>query len=124
MDNIARCLDQIEKLKRVATGEDAAYVARSRIGRLILNVMRLVCNAVDIEPPSRPGPMLEPAGADEQLRYLIRICNHVNETAKTITQPSEPLDERWKSGWSALQSDLAELEECLLAMNMKSLKRG
>lgn len=124
MDNINRCLDQIEKVRQVGNKEEVAYVARSRIGRLILTALHLICKTLDIAPPRRPGPMQVPIGANEQLRYLIEICNHLNETAKSITQPSEPLDERWKSGWSELQSDLIKLEENLIVMKMNSLKKS
>ena len=122
MNNINLCLDQIKKVQQVGSEEEVAYVARSRIGRLILNVLRLICKTVDASPPNRPGPIQVPLGADEHLRSLINICNHLNETAKTITQPSEPLDERWRAGWSELQSDLIMLEKSLTQMKMKSLK--
>ena len=117
MSDIARCLQQIEKVKRVAAGVEVAYVARSRLGRLILTATRLVCGVAGIAPPDRPGPMLEPNRLNEELQFLVIACNRLNETAKTITQPSEPLDERWRSGWSTLLSDMAEVEQCLLAMS-------
>ena len=46
MNDIARCLRQIDKVKEVAEGETTPYAARSRIARLTLDATRLVCSAL------------------------------------------------------------------------------
>ena len=123
MSDIARCLKEIDKVKRVAAGVEAAYVARSRLGRLVLSVTRLVCNRLDIPAPDRPGHLSVPDRTNEEVRILIDVCNRLHETAKTITQPSEPLDERWRSGWSVLLGELAELERQLQLCVMNLSRR-
>jgi hypothetical protein len=47
---------------------------------------------------------------------VIACCNRILDVAKTITQPSEPLDERWRSGWANLLTELDELETRLRAL--------
>lgn len=41
------------------------------------------------------------------------ILGGLTETAKTITQPSESLDKRWRAGWATLMSELVDLEKKL-----------
>lgn len=117
MNEITRCLREIDKVKRVAAGVEVAYVARSRLGRLILSVTRLVCNRLDIETPDRPVRLSVPDTANQELQMLVDVCNRLNETVKTISQPSEPLDQRWRSGWSVLLEEVAELEGQLQLMH-------
>jgi len=123
MSDITRCLCEINKVKRVAAGVEVAYVARSRLGRLILSVTRLICNQLGMPSPDRPGRLSVPDTVSEEVRVLVDVCNRLNEKAKTITQPSEPLDERWRSGWSVLLGELAALEEQLQLINEGALTR-
>ena len=113
MNNIKRCLNEIEKVKKVAAGEDAAYVARSRLGRLILNVTNIIACKNGMPLYERPGRVEVPRKSTFGIRKLAKACNNLNDTAKTITQPSEPLDDRWKTGWCMLLNELHELEKCL-----------
>src|SRR5438128_1753728 len=112
MTTIDRCITEINQVKRVAMGEEVAYVARSRIGRLLLDVASLIATQVGIELPDIPQPIWVPKDAPASSKRIAVACNKVLDVAKTITQPSEPLDERWRSGWRALliQLDCLEVE--------------
>ncbi len=67
-------------------------------------------------PPDTPVRLAVPDTADDELHLLASICNRINETAKTITQPSEPLDERWREGWTSLLTELDRLERQLIVV--------
>lgn len=113
MKEIDNCIRQIVKIRLVAQGEEVAYVARSRLGRLVLGVGQLVCKISGISVPDRPGRLTVPEDASSDVRGLVNLCNQLNDTAKTLVQPSEPLDERWRTGWSELMAKLDDLEHHL-----------
>lgn len=119
MSEIKRCLKQIEDVRAVASGMESAYVARSRLGRLILSVTRTICKIAGLDPPDKPGPISVCTTENGSLVALMEICNALNEIAKTITQPSEPLDVRWKAGWSTLLSYLNDMEQRLMLLEEK-----
>jgi hypothetical protein len=116
MSSVARCLREIDRIRNVARGVDAAYVARSRLNRLILKVARLACEAGAMPPPDRPARLVQPVVCSDELRELITTCNQLLDRSKTITQPSEPLDDRWRQGWADLLADLLRLETSLLRL--------
>lgn len=110
------CLRQLGEVRQVATGAEVAYVARSRVARLILNVTRLAAVQARVPLPDRPLRIDPPGDDSPSHRGLVACCNRILDTAKTITQPSEPLDERWRSGWAALLTELDDLESRLRAL--------
>jgi hypothetical protein len=110
------CLRQINEVKKVASGAELAYVARSRVARLILNTARFAAGRAGVAVPDRPTRLEAPAAASPSGRGVIACCNRILDVAKTITQPSEPLDERWRSGWANLLTELDELETRLRAL--------
>ena len=57
MINIEHCLQEVAKIRDVAQGVDAAYVARSRIGRLTLALAQIVAKKARMSVPDRPGPI-------------------------------------------------------------------
>ncbi len=116
MKEVDNCLRQIAKIHLVARGEDEAYVARSRLGRLVLGIARLVGKISGGPTPNRPCRLTTPKNAIKEIQTLVRLCNKLNDTAKTLVQPSEPLDERWRTGWSELLVDLNKIEQHLQAM--------
>ncbi len=124
MNDVTKCLKEIEKIRGVAAGSEVAYVARSRIARLVLSVTCLVCSQLGMPEPDRPGHIVLPKCASDHDRLLATICNRLTATAKTITQPSEPLDDRWRSGWSLLSSELDALEHQLRSMQEASLVKS
>lgn len=93
MKNVDRILRQIRKIREVAAGEALPYVGRSRIGRLVFVLNELV--------------------ADDQTDAIAKVGRRIQDVAKTVCQPSEPLDTRWRRGWSDLLLELDRLESLL-----------
>ena len=107
---IDKCIRHIHKVREVADGVEVAYVARSRISRLTLTLIQLVAKNCGLKMPDCPCPICLPEDASELSKELAHICNRLFDASRTLCQPSEPLDERWRSGWSMLLSDLNKLE--------------
>lgn len=116
MKEIDSCLKQIAKVRMVAREEEVAYVARSRLGRLVLSLSRVVGKMSNGQIIDRPCRLIVPGDAPAEVQTLARLCNSLHETAKTLVQPSEPLDERWKAGWSELLADIDLVERQLELM--------
>ena len=89
-------LRQIVKIREVALGRALPYVGRSRIGRLVHGLATRTEKAT--------------GGVDPQLGL---ISKRIQDIAKTICQPSEPLDSRWRDGWAELLVELDRLEALL-----------
>lgn len=113
MNDIARCLRQIDKVKEVAEGQTTPYAARSRIARLTLDATRLVCSALGMPKPDRPSALSKPVDADAELARVVDACNRLNGLSKSVAQPSEPLEQRWRTMWQALLQELDELAAAL-----------
>ena len=113
MTRIDRCLSQIHAVRDVAAGIDPPYVARSRIGRLAMSTGLLVAEAVGTSAPVLPGPIWAREDSSPEIAALAGCCNRVTELARHISQPSEPLDARWRRGWNELLRELRILEEHL-----------
>lgn len=113
MNRIEQCLSQIRKIRAVGSGHDAAYVARSRIGRLILSLGRLVAEYTGGESLDRPTAIIAGPNIPAGMARIVSASNRVLVISKSITQPSEPLDERWRAGWRELQHELLLLEKQL-----------
>lgn len=96
MSESKRCLRQVQKIKDVASGKSLPYVARSRIGRLVLGL-----NALASKTKGERGIEVAALGGK------------IHSITKSICQPSEPLDARWRAGWAELISELAKLEYLL-----------
>lgn len=120
MTTIDRCLQELSRVRGVATGVEVAYVARSRIGRLTLTLGRIIAKHTGSTLPDRPGPIQIPTGASGMSKRLAVCCNRLIDITKTLSQPSEPLDDRWRSGWSALLKELEKLEAELKKMKNES----
>ena len=116
MQDRDKCLHLIRKVREVAVGKEVAYVARSRIGRLIMAVTKLVRSITNIDVPDRPQRIVVPSSAPPDVRNLVELCNCLNETAQVLVQPSEPLDDRWRTGWAELLCELSQLEQNLQAL--------
>lgn len=117
MSSIDLCIRQIAAIRRVAVGEEPAYVARSRIGRLAVSTVSLVAKEAGMDAPHLPGPIRLPGTASGPVVSLASSCNRLLELARHLSQPSEPLDARWKKGWMELLDELQTLEELLSRLN-------
>ena len=113
---IEHCLQEVAKIRDVAKGVDVAYVARSRIGRLTLALGQIVAQKAGMSIPDRPGPIVVSDEASQTVQELANICNNLLDTSRVLCQPSEPLDNRWREGWSALLDQLDVLEIALRKM--------
>ena len=113
MNDIARCLREIDKVKEVAEDQAMPYAARSRIARLTLDTTRLVCSALCMPMPDRPGALAKPVDTGPELTRIIDVCNRLNSLAKSVAQPSEPLEQRWRAMWFALLRELDQLAAAL-----------
>ncbi len=116
MTRLDRCLSQIQAIRSVAAGVEPAYVARSRIGRLTLSGAVLVAKETGIPAPSLPSAIPFPETGSSCLRWVASCCNHIATLGKHLAQPSEPLDDRWRRGWSELLGELRALETHLIAL--------
>jgi hypothetical protein len=105
MKNADSLLRQIIKIREVASGEALPYVGRSRLGRLVHGLSTLTEGAT--------------GEIDHQLAV---ISKRIQDIAKTICQPSEPLDSRWRDGWTDLVGELDRLESLFRAAS--STTRG
>lgn len=113
MNDIARCLREIDKVKEVAEDQAIPYAARSRIARLTLNTTRLVCSALGMPVPDRPSGLPKPVDAGPELARVVDACNRLGSLSKSVAQPSEPLEQRWRRMWLALLRELDELAAAL-----------
>jgi hypothetical protein len=120
MPTIERCVDEISKVRDVATGEHAAYLARSRIDRMILSCLQVVASETGLRPPVFPEPLTVPENGTPWAREVASACNRIMEVTKILCQPSEPLDERWRRGWAELLRELGVLEELLRTRNVRA----
>jgi hypothetical protein len=117
MSRLERCLTQIQAIRSVASGVEPAYVARSRIGRLTTSIAILVAKETGRRLPARTAPIPLPGPDRPKLRSVALCCNQVVAIGSHLTQPSEPLDDRWRRGWSELLAELRNLEISLRALS-------
>lgn len=116
MSGLERCLAQIQAIRTVAAGDEPAYVARSRIGRLTWSVANLVAKETGTPEPLRPAAIPLPGTDRPNLRNVASRCNRIVAIGSHLAQPSEPLDDRWRRGWSELLAELGDLEVSLIAL--------
>lgn len=113
MDRINRCLSQIEAIRRVADGDEPAYVARSRIGRLATSIASFTAERLGVVYQGLPCRIEAPSDASKDNADLAQCCNRLREISRHVAQPSEPLGSRWRRDWRNLQDELSNLEKCL-----------
>ena len=98
MKELIICQRQVQKIRQVASGGVLPYVGRSRIGRLVTGLNAIIDQV-----------------EDHHAEGLVHQTERLQSIAKTICQPSEPLDSRWREGWSELLTELDKLESVLAA---------
>lgn len=111
MTSTHRCLAQIRSIREVSQGQAVPYVGRSRIGRLVLSLAILVAEEAGLPPPDLPDSIKLPEGPSNRLSELSRRCSRLVDISRHLSQPSEPLAERWERGWHQLLEELLALEE-------------
>lgn len=110
MGKLDQCLAQVRAIHSVAAGVESPYVARSRIGRLATLAASLVAERCGVRPPDLPRPIRVDGKDVMGIVGLAECCNRICDLARHISQPSEPLDERWKRGWEDLVREVGMLE--------------
>jgi hypothetical protein len=104
-----QCVNQVKQLIEAWTDESHAYAYRSRLGRAVLSCLMLVAKDLKISSPKTPQLFQPPPEAPSILASIIQSCNKIWELGRVLSQPSEPLAERWNSGWSELKKELVLL---------------
>jgi hypothetical protein len=107
------CLQHIYKVRQVGTGMEPAYLARTRLGRLILACLRTIAAECDLDEPVLPMKFEIQENASQWGKELTQRCNSIYELSRFISQPSEPLEDRWKQAWAHVLQELDELEQLL-----------
>ena len=110
MNELDVCLRYLARAQAAVADEEIAYVARSRLGRLILAVSQVVAKICGVSAVNRPEPLLVPPNAPVSIQTLIGHCNRVLELTNLLTRPSEPLDTRWRDGRTELVDELRAME--------------
>jgi hypothetical protein len=118
------CLRHIDKVRQVATGMEPAYLARTRLGRLILACLRTITAECDLDEPVLPMKFEIPENASQWLKELTQRCNNIYDLSRFISQPSEPLEDRWKEAWTHLLQELDELEQLLQTKDTQTLSHN
>lgn len=107
------CRQELASVVEAAQSPEAAYLARTRLKRLILACGRTVAHEYGLKEPLLPGPFTAPSDSPLSVREIAACCSRLSEAAEILCQPSEPLDDRWRSGWSDVQTELDLLDSAL-----------
>lgn len=113
MNMTKECRKQLSMVKESAADSTLAYVARTRLRRLILTCSRMIARKHGLTEPKLPGSFQVPEGAPHDFYELAECCNHLDGIARTLCQPSEPLDVRWKTEWANVRVELERIDEIL-----------
>lgn len=105
MATVATCLSDIDKVRQVANGQEQAYVARSRLARLILRVTNVARRLSD-----------QPGGKER----ILATCERLDACRRSATHASEPLDGRWRSTWQEIMVHLDTLEVLLKGSDVET----
>ena len=107
MSTVTVCLRNIEEVRRVSAGREEAYVARSRLSRLILRTTNLARHATSWRVPG--DSIID----GEVVREIEKTCQELDAIRRSATHASEPLDERWIAMWEEILSRLDALQSLL-----------
>ena len=108
MATVPTCLKDIAKVREVASGAEQAYVARSRLARLILRSTSVARGVIGV---SMVGVMNRQT-CDNAARIL-KTCEQFYACHRSATHASEPLDERWQLTWQEILFHLDTLQTLL-----------
>ena len=115
MPTLNDCLRLIRLTKESSTDLDSAYASRTRLKRSVVSVGQLAAARVGIPGPVMPEDVNDLQVKDPVCAEILHICTSLMSKAKTLCQPSEALDTRWRSGWNAVCYELDVLERALIA---------
>ena len=109
------CLRLIASSKASAKDPESAYASRARLKRSVLSVGQLAAARAGVPGPMMPEDIVRMRLQDPVSTEILKICVSLLSKARSLCQPSEALDSRWRSGWSAVCDDLELLERSLKA---------
>ena len=113
MSSVERCLRDIDKVRSVASGHEEAYVARSRLARLILRATKAAQEAAATVADGSACAGAPPTGFGEKKTKVIRTCARLEACRRAASHASEPLDDRWRQMWDEIGAHLDTLEALL-----------
>ena len=120
MPTLNSCLRMIYLARAAAQEPESAYVLRTRLKRSVLSAGQLAAAYAGIDEPVMPEDISHVDGVAPECSDVLRLCLSLLSKARTLCQPSEALDSRWRSGWSDVRNDLDALERALLSLERKS----
>src|ERR1039458_7640892 len=115
-DTVQKCLAELGKVEESMLNPESGYLVRTRLKRAVLSCAQAVAKETAEIAPLFPSRLQIKTGAEPRICAIAECCNRIIESAEIVCQPSEPLDERWRSGWSGILEDVRRLET-LLASN-------
>jgi|SRR6516165_12386409 hypothetical protein len=111
------CIKHIDDTTNSISGIDAAYVARIRLRPVILACNRMVARQYGLPLPILPGRLEVPPTTSKHIVDITDCCSRLSEYAHILSQPSEPLDHRWRSNWAEVLGTLERLRELVATLD-------
>lgn len=111
------CLDLVADARASAVDPESAYVLRTRLKRSVMGVAQLAAARAGVPGPLMPDDIHRLTVDDPASAELVRLSASLLVKTRSLCQPSEALDSRWRSGWSTVRQDLERLEQALEAMS-------
>lgn len=99
------CLRLLDAVQQAGDSPELAYLARTRLRRALIALERgpRVSGRLVPDAPTCTSPEIASC-----VRRLDQLVMH-------LCQPSEALDQRWRSEWSTVSSEIHKLRALLLA---------
>jgi hypothetical protein len=116
MPTLLSCLQLIESARASAREPESAYVLRTRLKRSLLGVGQLAAKRAGVAGPVMPEDIGRMSLRDPASSHVLSICVSLLAKTRSLCQPSEALDSRWRLGWVAVHEDLDRLERSLLSL--------
>lgn len=113
MPTLHDCLRLIASTRAVAEDPESAYASRARLKRSLLSAGQLAAARAGVPGPMMPEDIVSMHVQDPVSSEILHICVALLSKARSLCQPSEALDSRWRSGWTAVCDDLELLERSL-----------
>ena len=124
MPTLPECLSLIESVKKSAADPESAYVIRTRLKRALLGAAHMAAEREGIRVPLMPEDINRLSATSKESAEILRLCVSLLVKTRSLCQPSEALDSRWKSGWEAMRGDLESLERALTSAREPEMGRG
>ncbi len=118
MPTLHDCLDLIEAAKASAIDTESAYVLRTRLKRSLLGVGQLAAEYAGVSGPIMPEDIRKISCNEPTSAKILEICLSILGKTRSLCQPSEALDSRWRSGWESVCNELNILERELRSINV------